>query len=111
MKVKQKISNILLVIAFIAVCVPGNAEAFKQIVRMAAEMYYPDSFFGQVTPCSIAVLEKTDDGQEVQVTYNWKCHGSWLPTSAMAMCGYDGGDGFCSEAIRPNQCCIPQDCI
>ena len=102
MKVKQKISNILLVIAFIAVCVPGNAEAFKQIVRMAAEMYYPDSFFGQVTPCSL------DYEGEV---YKWKCHGSWFPTSAMAMCGYDGGDGFCSEAIKPDQCCIPQDCI
>lgn len=102
MKVKQKITNILLVIAFIAVCVPGNAEVFKQIVMMAAEMYYPNSGFGQVTPCSLKYEGKV---------YKWKCYGSWFPTSAMAMCGYDGGDGFCSEAIKPGQCCIPQDCI
>ena len=99
MKVKQKITNILLIIAFIAVCVPGNAEAFKQIVRMAAEMYYPDSGFGQVTPCSLKY-----EGE----VYKWKCHGSWFPTTAIATCGYLGEDGLCKSPVEPNQCCIIQ---
>lgn len=112
MKVKQKITNILLIIAFIAVCGPGNTKVFAMISNY---IYY---YITGVDPTVYTYCPMGSRGNTLEEKPSgtiWICVGDPLPSTDLAVCGaclYEDNVGwtcFKREAYK-GECCIPSDC-
>ena len=107
MKVKQKITNILLVIAFIAVCVPGNAEVWDRLFRFSQLIYRIYGLTEVYTICPDQVVVK----EEPKLYWNkWSCSGHSIPTSAVGDCGVCRSNSCDTNNPQYGDCCIEQKC-